>query len=152
MALRLALAAFHLLALGIGLGAVWSRGRALSGTLDPLTLRRAFTADSWWGIAALVWISTGLWRVLGSVEKPAGFYFHNSLFLIKMVCFGSIFLLELAPMITLVRWRMQLAKGRAIDTRRARVFGVISLIQTGLLFVMVGLATATARGYGARLP
>lgn len=152
MALRLGLATFHLLALGIGLGAVWSRGQALSGTLDPLALRRAFTADSWWGIAALVWIATGVWRLLGSVEKPAGYYFHNSLFLFKMVCFGLIFLLELAPMITLVRWRVQLARGRAIDTRRAPVLGVISLVQAGLLLVMVGLATAMARGYGARLP
>ena len=152
MTLRLLLAALHLLALGIGLGAVWARSRALRGTLDAAGLRRVFTADTWWGVAALVWISTGVWRLLGGLEKPTGYYFHNGFFLLKMACFGVLFLLELAPMITLVRWRSQLARGRVIDTRHARTFGTISLVQAGLLLAIVLLATSMARGYGARIP
>ena len=34
MTVRWLLAAVHLLALGVGLGAVWARGRALAGELD----------------------------------------------------------------------------------------------------------------------
>jgi len=152
MTLRLVLATLHLLALGIGLGAVWARSRALRGTLDAAGLRRVFTADTWWGVAALVWISTGVWRLLGGLEKSTGYYFHNGFFLLKMACFVAIFLLELAPMITLVRWRSQLARGRVIDTRHARTFSTISLVQAGLLFAIVLFATAMAHGYGARIP
>src|SRR6266511_1832568 len=54
MTIRWLLAALHLLALGIGLGAVWARGRALRDALDASGLRRAFHADAWWGIAAVL--------------------------------------------------------------------------------------------------
>lgn len=47
MILRWLFAALHLLALGVGLGAVWARGRALRGELDEAGLRRAFSADAW---------------------------------------------------------------------------------------------------------
>ncbi|HTE44315.1 MAG TPA: DUF2214 family protein, partial [Gemmatimonadaceae bacterium] len=68
--MRIALAVLHLVALGIGFGAIYSRGRQLNklGT-DPEALRRAFTADAWWGIAAILWIGTGLWRALAGTEK-----------------------------------------------------------------------------------
>ena len=59
---RWLLAAFHLLALGVGLGAVWARGRALRGALDTPSLRRVFYADTWWGVAAFLWIGTGVLR------------------------------------------------------------------------------------------
>jgi uncharacterized membrane protein len=54
--LRLTLAALHLLALGIGLGGIWGRARGLGQRpLDLSSVRRAFAADSWWGVAAMVW-------------------------------------------------------------------------------------------------
>src|SRR5207247_5390021 len=59
MTIRWLLAAVHLLALGVGLGAVWARGRALQAPLDVPALRRVFSADTWWGIAAVLWIGTG---------------------------------------------------------------------------------------------
>ena len=73
MTIRWLLAAVHLLALGVGLGAVWARGRALQASLDVPTLRPVFYADTWWGIAALLWISTGLVRAFGGYEKGASF-------------------------------------------------------------------------------
>lgn len=48
------LAAVHLLGLGIGLGAVYVRARALRGELDRGGLRRALQADIWWAVAAAV--------------------------------------------------------------------------------------------------
>jgi len=84
MTIRWLLAAVHLLALGVGLGAVWARGRALQAPLDVPTLRRVFYADTWWGIAALLWISTGLVRAFGGYEKGAVYYLHNHLFWAKM--------------------------------------------------------------------
>jgi putative membrane protein len=143
--IRWAFAAVHLLALGIGLGAVWARGRALSGTPD---LRRAFYADSWWGIAAILWIGTGLTRAFGGLEKGRAYYIHNTFFLLKMALLVLILALELAPMIALIRWRVQVAHGEQPDTHLAPRFALISRVQAGLVVLMVLAATAMARGYG----
>ena len=65
-----------------------------------------------------------------------------------MALFVLIFILELRPMMTLIKWRARAARGEAIDTSPARTFARISLIQVGLLALMVLAATAMARGYG----
>src|SRR2546430_7690632 len=84
MTIRWLLAAVHLLALGVGLGAVWARGRALQAPLDVPALRRVFSADTWWGIAAVLWIGTGLVRAFGGYQKSAFYYLHNHPFRSKM--------------------------------------------------------------------
>jgi len=145
-------AAVHLLALGIGLGAVWARGRALRHPLDAAGLRRVFAADSWWGIAALLWIGTGLVRAFGGLEKGSEYYLHNHLFWAKMALLGLILLLELGPMISLIRWRAAVAHGRTPDTRAAVRFARISAMQAVLVVLMVLAATAMARGYGVPTP
>jgi len=148
MTIRWLLAAVHLLALGVGLGAVWARGRALQARLDVPALRRVFYADTWWGIAALLWISTGLVRAFGGYEKGAFYYLHNHLFWAKMGLLAAILLLELGPMIALIRWRVAVARGAEPDTRAARRFARISFVQAVLVVLMVLAATAMARGYG----
>lgn len=90
MTIRWLLAAVHLLALGVGLGAVWARGRALEVSLDVPALRRVFYADAWWGIAAVLWIGTGLVRAFGGYEKGAFYYLHNHLFWAKMGLLAAI--------------------------------------------------------------
>jgi putative membrane protein len=141
-------ASIHLLALGIGLGAVWARGRALRSSLNPVTLRHVFVADSLWGLAAVLWISTGLWRLLAGLEKGTGYYLQNHVFLTKMALLVVILLLELRPMITLIRWRAAVSRGQTPDTRTAPLLARISFIQTGLIVLMVLAATAMARGIG----
>jgi putative membrane protein len=143
------LAALHLLALGIGLGAVWVRGRALQSVLDRDGLRRVFLADGLWGAAAALWIGTGLWRLLGGLEKPTGYYLANHLFLTKMGLLLVILALEVSPMLTLVRWRRLVRLGQSLDTSSARRMGTISFIQAWLIVLMVLAATAMARGIGA---
>jgi putative membrane protein len=150
MTIRWLLAALHLLALGVGLGAVWARGLALRGPLDPAGLRRTFYADNWWGAAAAVWIVTGLLRAFAGFEKGTSYYVHNHLFLAKMALFALVFLLELRPMIALIGWRRTLARGEQTTPHQARSFGTISFVQVTLLVVMVILATGMARGIGAR--
>jgi len=146
--LRWLVAAIHLLALGIGLGAVWARGRALRGDVDVPALRRAFYADTWWGIAALLWIGTGLARAFGGLEKGAGYYLQNRFFWTKMAILVVILLLELGPMVALIRWRVAVGQGESPDTGRAAAFARISFVQAGLVMLMVLAATAMARGYG----
>ncbi len=148
MTIRWLLAAFHLLALGVGLGAVWARARALQAPLDVPGLRRVFYADTWWGIAALLWIGTGLVRAFGGFEKGSVYYLHNLLFWAKMGLLAAILVLELGPMLALIRWRAAVARGGVPDTRAASRFARISVVQAILVVLMVLAATAMARGYG----
>jgi uncharacterized membrane protein len=62
-------AALHYLALAIGLPAIFLRGRALKGPLDDAGLRRLFAADAAWGVAAALWVATGLLRAFGSSRR-----------------------------------------------------------------------------------
>ena len=148
MTVRWLLAALHLLALGVGLGAVWARGRALRGALDASGLRRVFYADAWWGVAAFLWIGTGVLRAFGGFEKGSFYYLHNHFFWTKMGLLTAILILELGPMITLMRWRRQVARGEVPDTRAASRFARISFVQATLVVLMVLAATAMARGFG----
>lgn len=146
--LRWIVASIHLLGLGLGLGAIWSRTRALKGLPDPKNLQRALYADTLWGIAALLWITTGLARAFGGLEKGSAYYLSNDAFLIKMALLGLVLLLEVWPMVTLIRWRIQLARGETINTQPASRFALISLAQTILVIAMVFAASAMARGIG----
>lgn len=148
--LRWLAASVHLLAFGIGLGAVWARGRNLAAIPDPVALRRALQADNWWGVAALLWLGSGLPRLLTGLEKPTSYYLANQLFWLKMGLFGLVFLLEMLPMIGLIRWRLALAKGATPDLSAAPGFARISRMQAAVLVAIVFVAAAVARGYGAR--
>lgn len=148
MTLRWLLASFHLLGLGIGLGAVVGRGLALRSRLDGQGLRWVYLADTAWGVAALFWMVTGVWRLLAGLEKPTGYYFTNHAFLTKMALFAIILGLELRPMMTLIGWRRQTARGEPPDTSAAVLLARISFWQAGLVVLMVLLAAAIARGYG----
>lgn len=148
MMVRWIVAALHLIALGIGLGAVVSRGRALGGRLDPEGLKRVFIADNLWGLAAVLWISTGLARAFGGLEKGADYYLENPAFHAKMGLLALVLLLEIWPMATLIRWRLRRRRGAAIDGRRGGAFAIISYIQAALVALMVLAATAMARGIG----
>jgi putative membrane protein len=151
MMLRWVLATLHLLALGIGLGAVWARARALRSPLEIReNLQRVFLADNLWGAAAVLWISTGLWRLLAGLEKGTGYYLQNHVFWTKMALLGLVLILEVGPMLTLLRWRRTASSGAPGNFQAARRLATISRIQVWLIVLMVFAATAMARGLGAR--
>src|SRR5215471_8843706 len=64
MAVAALLSAIHLLTLALGAGAIFARGRAMSRPLDDQGWKRLLAADNLWGIAALLWIASGLACVL----------------------------------------------------------------------------------------
>ena len=146
---RLVLAWLHLLALAVGLAGVWARARALRDSLrdpeDHGALRRAFIGDSWWGVAAAVWVITGLWRLLAGTEKSTAYYLANHAFYLKMTLFLVILALEVWPMMTLFRWR---TKRAAPNPRDAGRIEVISYVECVLVVAMVAAAVTMARGYG----
>jgi uncharacterized membrane protein len=149
---RLALAWLHLLALVVGLAGVWARGRALSDSLrhpeDPRAIRRALVGDTWWGLAAAVWIVTGLWRLLMGTEKSTSYYVASHAFMLKMSLFLVVFALEIWPMTTLMRWRRKKAQPDPRDVGRIEI---ISYVQCVLVAIIALVAVAMARGYGAGL-
>jgi putative membrane protein len=118
----------------------------LRRALDSDGLRQVFLADTLWGIAAVLWIATGLLRAFGGLEKGTGYYLHNPLFHAKMGLLVVILLLEIWPMAVLIRWRIQAKRGIAINTAPAASFARISRVQAGLIVLMVFVATALARG------
>lgn len=144
------MSALHILSLGLGLPAVFLRGRALKGHLDHDGLQRVFAADTVWGIAAALWLITGLLRAFAGLEKGTAFYLGSWLFLVKMMLFVLIVALEVWPMVTLIRWRAALRRVGAVDTGSARALYQINHVELVLVVVMVFVASFMARGFGLR--
>jgi putative membrane protein len=142
--------ALHVLALAIGLPSVFFRGRALRGPLDSEGFRRLFAADNMWGIAALLWLVTGLLRAFGGLEKGSQFYLGSALFWTKLGLFALILLLEAWPMATFIRWRIQLRRGQTPDRSRARSLHLLTHIEMAVVIVTVFVASFMARGFGLR--
>jgi putative membrane protein len=101
-------------------------------------------------VAAILWISTGLWRLFGATEKSTDFYLSNHVFWTKMVLLLGILAMEVRPMVTLIRWRKAVAAGAVPDTSSASRLARVSRIQAVLVVLMVLAAAAMARGVGGR--
>lgn len=142
--------ALHLLALALGLGSVYARGRALRGRLDRDGLRRLLVADNVWGVAAALWLVTGLLRAFGGLEKGSHFYLASPLFWTKMALFVAVLILEIRPMTTFIRWRRVLSRGQVPDTYGARTLYLINHVEMGLVVLIVFVASFMARGFGLR--
>jgi putative membrane protein len=149
------LSALHLLTLALGLGAVIWRNRGFiqldphgNGDRDGAGARDwhdTLQADTVWGIAAALWVTTGLARVFIGSQSPA-FYAHNGFFWIKMALFVAIFAIELMPMIALLRVRSALRRGLAPPSLPLARFRRIGMIETALVIIMVFVAAFMARG------
>lgn len=145
--LRLPLAVLHLFALAIGIAAVYGRARALHRLRDRAGIDAVLHADNWYGIAALLWVATGLWRAFGGVEKGTDHYLANHWFMGKLGLFALVLLLELWPMAMLIGWRLLLRKGTVPALHQAPALARLTYLQLPLLLLMVALAAALARGY-----
>jgi putative membrane protein len=152
--MRIALAVIHLLALGIGLGAIFVRARAANRLRTSAeSLRATLAADSFWALAAALWISTGLWRWLSSIEKSQAYYNTNHIFFAKLGFLGLVLALEIWPMLTLIGWRRRTVRGGndpAELARKGRLIARISDVQMLLVVAMVVCAVMMARGYGSQ--
>lgn len=147
MMLRWLIATVHLLALPLGLGAIFARSRALAVSRTAGDLPRVFMADNLWALAAVLWIVTGLVRAFGGLEKTPDYYLGNRVFYVKMALLLVILLLEIKPMVTLIKWRVASKRGVTIDFTPASALARISRFQAVLVVMMVFAATAMARGY-----
>ena len=139
------LSAIHVLTLALGLGAVYLRGRALARPLDDDGWRRLLAADNAWGIAAGLWIASGLVRVFFGGKEPS-FYWRNGFFWVKMALFGVVFLLELTPMLTFIRVRSAQRRGAALPRISVDAFRRINSAELALVVAIVFVAAFMARG------
>lgn len=146
MDLRYTIATIHVLTLALGFASCWMRAAALQRLKDQSGVNDVLKADNAWGIAAALWLITGLWRAFGGIEKGTAYYLDNTAFLVKMGLFLVIFILEMKPMITFIRWRILKGKGQAIDISVAPAFARTTYVQLFILIPIAAMATAMARG------
>jgi putative membrane protein len=139
------LSAIHLLTLALGLGAVFARGQALARRLDDAGWRRLLSADTAWGIAAALWIASGLARVFFG-GKETGFYWRNGFFWVKLALFGLVFVLELAPMTTFIRVRVAQRRGAPLPPFSVEAYRRINTAEIVLVVSIVFVAALMARG------
>jgi putative membrane protein len=139
------LSAVHVLTLALGLGAVFIRGRALGGPLDDAGWRRLLAADAAWGVAAALWITSGLGRVFFGGKEPA-FYWSNGFFWVKLALFGLVFTLEQPLMMTFIRVRSARRRGAAMPQFSVEAYRRINTAEVVLVVAIVFVATFMARG------
>jgi putative membrane protein len=139
------LSAIHMLTLALGAGAIFARGQALARPLDAAGWKRLLAADNAWGLAALLWIASGLARVFFG-GKETTFYWRNGFFWIKMTLFAAVFALELAPMTTFIRVRMALGRGAALPSFPIETYRRINATELTLVVLIVITAAFMARG------
>jgi putative membrane protein len=117
----------------------------LARPLDAETWRTLLLADTVWGIAAALWIASGLARVFFG-GKETSFYWNNGFFWVKMALFGIVFGLEMTPMMTFIRVRNALKRGAALPQFSVDTFRKINSAETHLVVVIVFVAAFMARG------
>jgi putative membrane protein len=145
------LAALHYLTLALGFGSVLLRGvrlRDLRRTpAADVLLPSLFRADALWGVAAGLWLASGLARAFGGLERARTFYTHNGFFMLKMALFAAIFALEIRPMVTFIRWRSARRRG-AFQLPTAQLGPLIRLndLEIAVLVVIPVVASLMARG------
>jgi putative membrane protein len=139
------LSAIHVLTLALGLGAVVMRGRALARPLDEAGWQRLLAADNLWGLAAVLWIASGLGRVFLGGKAPS-FYWRNGFFWIKLALFGLVFVLELTPMMTFIRVRAARRRGTALPRFSVAAYRRINTAEVVLVVAIVFVAAFMARG------
>jgi putative membrane protein len=139
------LSAIHMLTLALGLGGIFVRGRALSRPLDDAGWKRLLAADTAWGIAAVLWIVSGLGRVFFGGKDPS-FYWRNGFFWIKLALFGIVFTLESAPMMTFIRVRRARSQGVAVPRFSIEAYRRINAVELALVVAIVFVAAFMARG------
>lgn len=137
----------HLFGFGLGLGAVWARGYALRGVPHVSDIKRAFLADNLWTCAGIVLVGTGLLRLFLDPDARAH-YLGNHIFVAKLWLIGCIVLLEIIPMLTLIRWRFALAQDEPVRFRPTTLITRVCFAQTFLMLCVLLTATAIAKGYG----
>ncbi len=106
--------------------------------------------DALYGLSAVLLVLVGIVRLVWGA-KGWGFYSGNPVFWAKMVLFGAIGLMSIAPTVRFIRWRKLLVATGALpaqaDWERTRR---LAWAQLHVLPLVAIAAAAMARGIGIR--
>lgn len=143
------LSTLHVLALAVGLSGVFLRGRALRRVPEqPEAVAAVLRADNAWGVAALLWLATGLLRAFAGFEKGTDYYLHSGAFWVKMGLFAAVLALEVWPMSTFIGWRIRQARHQRLDLSRVGGLQRVNDAEVVLIVAIPFVASAMARGLG----
>jgi putative membrane protein len=70
------------------------------------------------------------------------------MFWLKMGLFALVLVLEILPMLTLIRWRMLIRRGRVPDFGIAPTLRAISALEVAIVVAIPFVAALMARGFG----
>lgn len=146
--LGLALAAVHLMSLALGVLSLTQRARALVAAERGEHLKPVFFWDAVYGLVAVVWLGSGLWRAFGGVEKGSDYYLSNHVFWTKMLLLLILIGFEGYLAVTFVRWRIQRKKNEPVSLAHKARLVRFHYVQFWLMLGMVAMATLMARGVG----
>ncbi len=93
----------------------------------------------------MLWIGTGLLRAFAGYEKGTAFYLGSHAFQLKLVLLGVAAVLETWPMITFIRQRIDLSRGREPDTSHTAWFVRINDAEVAVTVLIAAVAVAMAR-------
>lgn len=143
--MQIFIAALHFIALAIGGASIFSRAILLKRATNSSDLKPVFMADAMWGLAAGLWLVSGLLRAFGGYEKGSDYYLHNGWFHLKLTLFVIVVIMEIKPMMTLIKWRKAVKSGADIDYALADRLGKRSHIQFGIIMLIIVAASFMAR-------
>jgi putative membrane protein len=146
--LGLVLPALHLLSLAAGVLCLTERARALALAERNEQLKPVFLWDSLYGLVAIVWLGSGIWRAFGGVEKGTDYYLANHAFWTKMLLLLALLAIEGYLAATFVRWRLRLKWGESVSLERKARLVRFHYVEFWLILGMVTMATLMARGVG----
>ena len=129
----------------MGLGALFMRGRALDRPPAEIEWDPLFAADNAWGIAAGLWIASGLARVFFGGKEPS-FYWYNGFFWVKLALFALVFAIEMRPMVTFIRMRSARKQGAPLPRFPVVTLRRINRAEIALVIAIVFVAAFMARG------
>ncbi len=150
--LRLVLAAVHLLALALGVLSLTQRARALALAERNEQLKPVFLWDAVYGLVAIVWLGSGLFRAFGGFEKGSDYYLANHAFWTKMLLLFVLLVIEGYLAATFVRWRIRIKKNETVSLERKARLVRFHYAEFWLILGMVTMATLMARGVGVVKP
>jgi uncharacterized membrane protein len=141
----------HILGITCMFGATFVRGRLLARPFTQGALDHLLLADSISGIGALMTIGSGLWRLLGGLDKATAFYLFNGMFYVKLSLLAVAIAIELTLQKTVFPWQMKRARKEAIDTASLdpawlRAMGRRSDLMLVVAVSIVFVAPVMARG------
>jgi putative membrane protein len=146
------IAIIHLVALPLGVAALFRRAGALAIAQDNAQLKRVFFWDNLYAVVALVWLGSGLLRAFAGLDKGTAYYLHNHAFWTKMFLLVLLLGAEFVPMKALLGFRKQVAQGLPVSFAKRRALLMHHWIELWCIVGMVVMAVLMARGVGMHYP